>query len=282
MAEVFVADVVDPRVGSRTVALKLMRPEASREAFDAEADLMGMVRHPNLVERLEVGEAFGRPFIAMEHFSGGDLARVVHLLQRRGEPFPQPMAFHVALEALKALAYFHQMKGLSGRPLRLIHGDVTPANIFFSAEATVKLGDFGVAKSHVAGVGPDDEVAAGKLHYLSPEQTLGKPLGPGSDLFSLGVVLFELLVGAHPFHEAEGTTESVLEAMQTARFQAPSGLDKPLVALLRKALHPDPKSRFRTAGEMAGMLLHYVLDHGADASREDVAAWLRAARTARG
>lgn len=276
MAEVFLADAVDLRGQPFSVALKLMRKDVPVEAFADEADLMGLLQHPNLVQRLEVGEAFGRPFIAMELLVGGDLGGLMRALSQQRRSFPQDMAVHVCLEVLRGLAYFHRARTRSGRPLGLVHGDVNPANVFFSGEGEVKLGDFGVARARGASVdlGPADGVAAGKLHYLSPEQTRGEPLTPASDVFAVGIMLHELLVGLHPFRREETNADVVMAAIRAARLSLPDSLDRTLAAILRKALAPDVASRYRTAGELAGALLTWSLDVGHGPMREDVRHWL--------
>jgi serine/threonine-protein kinase len=274
MAEVFLADAVDDRGDQVKIALKLMRRATPLEAFHDEADLMGLLSHPNLVQRLEIGEAFGRPFIAMEFLMGGDLRALIEELRRRREAFPTSMAAHVVLEMLKGLSYFHQAKTRTGSPLGLVHGDVNPSNVFFSARGEIKLGDFGVAKSRHANIGPGDGVAAGKLHYLSPEQTRGEPLTAASDLFSVGIVLHELLTGFHPFRGDTSDTIAVMNAIRAAKLSLPEDLDRPLAQILRKALHPGLGVRYRTAGEFAGDLFAYTLDHGLLQSRANVQTWL--------
>jgi serine/threonine-protein kinase len=274
MAELFVADVVDEHGNERAVALKLMRPDASSDAFAAEADLMGLLQHPNLVERLEVGEAFGRPFIAMEFLLAGDLAQLRGSLAKQEQGFPLGMGFYIVLEVLKGLAHFHQAKTLSGRRLALVHGDVNPANVLFAAEGRVKLADFGVANSDLANLGPEAGMAAGKLHYLSPEQVRGEPLRPASDLFSLGIVLHELVVGRHPFHNGPGEVKAVMAALRSAKLSLPSTLDRGLAGLLKRALHPDLKGRFQTAGEFAGALVQTALEMGELPSHEQFQTWL--------
>ncbi|KFE67569.1 Serine/threonine protein kinase PrkC, regulator of stationary phase [Hyalangium minutum] len=274
MAEVFLADAIPPRGDKFSVALKLMRKGVPLEAFADEVDLMGLLDHPNLVRMLESGEAFGRPYIAMEFLDGGDLKRLMDAHETLKRRIPVGIAVHVCIEVLRALSYFHQLRTRSGRPLELVHGDVNPSNIFFSGEADVKLGDFGVAKGSAANIGPQDGVAAGKLHYLSPEQTLGESLTPASDLFSLGIVLHELVVGTHPFLRNETDDEVVMEAIRAAKVSLPDTVDKGLGQIIRKALTPDLDSRYRTAGEFAGALLTWTLDSGNSPSRENVKSWL--------
>jgi serine/threonine-protein kinase len=260
MAEVFLAETRDEKGEPLQVALKLMRKDVTAESFADEADLMGLLEHPNLVRRLEIGEAFGRYFIAMEFLVGGDLDGLLRAHQRRGQRIPVAAGVHVCMEVLRALAYFHQARTRSGRPLELVHGDVNPSNIFFSGQGEVKLGDFGVAKARGVDLGPEDGVTAGKLHYLSPEQTRGDAVTRASDLFSLGIVLHELVLGYHPFERGSDDPEVVMAAIRGAKLSLPDTLDKQLTAILRKALAPDVNQRYRTAGEFAGALLTWALD----------------------
>jgi serine/threonine protein kinase len=262
MAEVFLADTKDEKGAPLKVALKLMRKDVTAESFADEADLMGLLEHPNLVRRLEIGEAFGRYFIAMEFLMGGDLDGLMRAHQSQDKRLPVPLGVHICIEVLRALAYFHQACTRTGRPLELIHGDVNPANIFFSGQCEVRLGDFGVAKARGMELGPEDGVTAGKLHYLSPEQTRGDPLTQASDLFSLGIVLHELVLGSHPFQRDSDDPDVVMAAIRAAKLNLPDTLDRQLAAIVRKALAPDVNQRYRTAGEFAGALFTWALDTG--------------------
>ncbi|MFL5356197.1 serine/threonine-protein kinase [Archangium sp.] len=262
MAEVFLAETKDEQGSPLEVALKLMRKDVPPESFADEADLMGLLEHPNLVRRLEIGEAFGRYFIAMEFLRGGDLDGLLRAHEDQGQRLPVQVGVHVCIEVLRALAYFHQARTRSGRPLELIHGDVNPSNIFFSGQCEVRLGDFGVAKARGMELGPEDGVTAGKLHYLSPEQTRGDSLTPASDLFSLGIVLHELVLGFHPFQRHSSDPDVVMVAIRAAKLNLPDTLDRQLAAILRKALAPEMTQRYRTAGEFAGALFAWALDTG--------------------
>ena len=277
MAEVFLAETQDEKGAPLKVALKLMRKDVSAEAFADEADLMGLLEHPNLVRRLEIGEAFGRYFIAMEFLVGGDLEGLLRAHRQQGQAISAALGAHVCTEVLRALAYFHQARTRSGRPLELVHGDVNPSNIFFSGQGEVRLGDFGVAKARGLDLGPEDGVTAGKLHYLSPEQTRGDSLTQASDLFSLGIVLHELVLGFHPFAPESNDPDHVMAAIRSAKLNLPDTLDKPLAAVLRKALAPDVNQRYRTAGEFAGALFAWALDTGRPFGTREVQASLQQA-----
>lgn len=274
MAEVFLAEAIDEKGEQINVALKLMRKGMSEDTFNDEADLMGLLSHPNLVQKLEVGEAFSRPYIAMEFLIGGDLRSILDSHREQMKGFPTAMGVHVVLEVLRALAYFHQAKTRSGAELHLIHSDVNPANVFFSGSGEVKLGDFGVATSSRGAFGPGEGVTAGKLSYLSPEQTRGEQLTAASDLWAVGVMLHELAVGYHPFLKEGATEAAVMSGIRAGRLAIPDYVDRPLVAVLQKALQPDLRLRFRTAGEFAGPLFAYALDHNLYQTPKAVQDWL--------
>lgn len=274
MAEVFLAEAVDERGDQINVALKLMKKGVPEDSFAAEADLMGLLIHPNLVRLYEVGRAFNRPYIAMEFLIGGDLKEVMDAHMRQNKGVPLRMGVHIALELLKALAFFHNASTRIGGPLNLVHQDVNPANIFFSGQGDVKLGDFGVASSSYAGIGVGEGVAAGKLSYLSPEQTRAEKLTAASDVWAAGVVLHELVVGYHPFLKPGRSEQETMQAIRTAKIQVPEFVDKPLAAIITKALTPDLAKRYRTAGEMAGPLFTYALDNSLIPAPRAVQEWL--------
>ncbi len=274
MAEVFLAEAIDEKGDQLNVALKLMKKGMSEEAFADEADLMGLLKHPNLVQRLEVGHAFQRPYIAMEFLIGGDLRHVMDSHRSQMKGFPTAMGVHVTLEVLKGLAYFHTARTRSGQPLNLVHSDVNPANVFFSGHGQVKLGDFGVASSGHVDIGPGQGIAAGKLSYLSPEQTRGEKLSPASDLWAAGVMLHELVVGYHPFQKDGASEQETFNAIRSAKVAIPEYVDRPLTLILQKALAADLRNRYRSAGEFAGNLLTYALDHALSQSDGQVQEWL--------
>ena len=273
-AEVFLAEAVDEYGDQVKVALKLMRQGTPEENFADEADLMGLLSHPNLVRMMEHGVAFSRPFIAMEFLIGGDLFEVMAANRRAMKGFPMGMGIHVCLEVLKALAYFHKATTRSGTALNLIHSDVNPSNVFFSGEGDVKLGDFGVASSSQVAIGPGQGIAAGKLSYLSPEQTRGEALTPASDLWAVGVMLHEVVVGYHPFQKDGASDQQIMAAIRAPKLSIPDYVEKPLAAVITRALTPDLKTRFKTAGEFAGPLFGYALDQNLIPSRHETQQWL--------
>jgi serine/threonine protein kinase len=274
-AEVFLADATDERGELVNVALKLARRGEGETALADEADVMGLLSHPNLVRLVEVGRAFERPYIAMEYFGGGDLRGAMESHRRRMKGFPLGVGTHVVLEMLKGLAYFHQATSRSGAPLNLIHSDVNPSNVFFSNQGEVKLGDFGVASS--SRVANGEPAVAGKLWYLSPEQTRHLTLTPASDLWAAGVMLHELVVGYHPFEKEGVSDEEAFALIRSVKVVVPEYVEKPLALIILKALAPEPKNRFRTAGEFAGALFGHALDAGLYMTPPQLQQWLEGA-----
>jgi serine/threonine protein kinase len=281
MSEVFLAEATDEHGEQVNVALKLMKPGHSEEKFADEVDLMGLLSHPNLVRMVEHGLAFGRHYIALEFLIGGDLREVMDAHRRQMKSFPLNMGVHLVVEVLKGLAYFHTATSRSGTPLSLIHHDVNPANVFFSGNGEVKLGDFGVASSSQMNVDHGEGVAVGKLSYLAPEQTRGEPPTPASDLWSVGVMLHELVVGYHPFKhvdasggETEPSEADVMALIRAAKLSIPEYVDRPLAAIITKALAVDLRQRYRSAGEFAGPLFGYALDRNLLAAPRGVQDWL--------
>jgi serine/threonine protein kinase len=131
-----------------------------------------------------------------------------------------------------------------------------------------------VATSSHANIGPGEGITAGKLSYLSPEQTRGEKLAPASDLWAAGVMLHELVVGYHPFLKDGAKEQDTFNAIRAAKVSIPEYVDKPLMLILQKALAADPRNRYRTAGEFAGQLLTYALDLGQQQSESQVQEWL--------
>lgn len=164
--------------------------------LEKEGELAVQLEHPNVVQVHEVGAVGGRPYIAMEYVPGANLAHLIERIQP-GKLAPGP-AVRVVLDMCTALDYVHHARSHDGRPLRVVHGDVTPTNILVSTGGVAKLIDFSVAVSDVRGSGPDNTVR-GTYAYMSPEQARGEPVDQRTDVFALGVVLWELLAGRRLF-----------------------------------------------------------------------------------
>ncbi len=258
MAEVFLARVVGEGGFRREVVVKRILPHLQADPelvrlFVSEARLAARLHHPNIVQVFDFGQLDGQHYIVMERIAGKNVAELARVYEERSERMPPELAVHVAHEVLSGLAHAHSHRDDDGTAVPIIHRDVTPSNVMVSANGEVKLVDFGIAKAAAAS-GEVTRVLRGKASYLSPEQVAGHPVDHRSDIFSVGVVLWELLSGARLF--AGGSEPERLRAVVEARVPPlggealPAGLD----AVVQRALARDPAGRPQTAAELAAEL----------------------------
>jgi eukaryotic-like serine/threonine-protein kinase len=277
MAEVFLA--VQKGIGGfeKPVALKrirktvLERRHFAVEQFLNEAKIAATLTHPNIAQIYDVGEDEGLLYLAMEYVHGKDLRVFLRRLRERGEKVPLGAALHIAEQIARALHHAYTTADLNGRQLKAIHRDISPHNVLVSFDGAIKLVDFGVAIS--ASTGQEPGQIAGKHNYMSPEQLQGQPLDARSDLFSLGVVLYEMLTFERPFQH--DTREETLAAVNEARYQAASelrpDLPKSIDKLLGKLLSKKPSDRFPDGSRVADELLAFAAQTQAVGGAE----WIR-------
>lgn len=245
MAEVFLATAFGASGFEKRVAVKTLLPELSGEAeverlLIEEARLGARLSHRNLVGVHDLGVDGGVYYVCMDHVDGPDLATLI-----AAEPLPVSLALLVAEEVAHALAYVHEVTDEAGRPLGLVHRDVSPGNVLLSRNGEVKLADLGIAKATFLAETTRAGIRRGKHGYMSPEQVAGEPLTAHSDQFALGVTLMELLTGRRPFDGA-----SPAETVDLIREAAPpdvSGLDPDLAAVVTRCLARRPAERFDDA-----------------------------------
>ena len=257
MAEIFLARQGGLEGFEKTVVLKRIRPHLSKQQsfvkmFLNEAKLAAQLNHPNVVQIYDLGRLADSYFIAMEYIFGRDMRRIIPKADSMGIPFPLVYALKIASSVCEGLYYAHQKKDVYGIPLNIVHRDVSPENIFVSFDGTVKVLDFGIAKA----ANQVDQTRAGeikgKLSYMSPEQCMGKPLDRRSDLFSLGVVLYEWITGFKLF---TGESEvAILKSISEAKIYTPSyfkaDIPPAVEAILMRALERDREKRYQSAWEM--------------------------------
>ncbi|MEM6292147.1 MAG: serine/threonine-protein kinase [Myxococcota bacterium] len=228
----------------KQVVLKRALPEHAadpeyQQMFLREARIAASLDHPNVARVYDSGVAAdGRSFLAMEHVAGVDLRAL--LRAHRGEPLPLSITLTIAVGLSQGLSYVHSRRDLDGRHLGLVHRDVSPSNVLLSYDGAVKLTDFGVARADVESLATRSGAIKGKLAYMAPEQARGEGLDPRADLFALGVILFEMLVGRRPFGPMQDVAllyrilEEDAPAPTDLRPDVPSALSDVVVGLLAR------------------------------------------------
>jgi eukaryotic-like serine/threonine-protein kinase len=275
----------------KEVVLKQLLPEFTREPkfidlFLREARLSASLEHANIVHTIDLVNAGDDYFMVMEYVKGADLRTLLKRVRRKHNRFSPQAGVFIGHEILEALAYAHQKSAHDGRPLNLIHRDISPSNILLSGAGEVKLTDFGIAKAST-----HRSVfykVKGKVGYMSPEQARGEPVDARSDLFSLGVVFYEVLVGERLFvgdimSSASQIYAQPIQPPSQKRPEIPADLDQ----VILKALSLDPAGRFQSAEEFQETLTRVTTRHrlliGASEmsahlksiAGEDAASWLR-------
>jgi serine/threonine protein kinase len=262
MADVYKGRVSGPQGFERTFVVKRILPHLSDDAtfikmFVEEAKLSARLAHPNIVQIFELGAVEGEYFISMEYIRGRDLSETMRAIWKTmGPPRPELVAY-IGREACRALSYAHSLADERGRPLGMIHRDVSPSNIMMSYEGAVKLLDFGIAKA--LGEAPETTKSGtmkGKYAYMAPEQTEGDDVDHRIDIFSCGIVLHEVLTGRRLF---KGQND-VLTIERVRRCDVPPpSQQNPMVppeldAIILRALARDRDQRWATAADMADAL----------------------------
>jgi tetratricopeptide (TPR) repeat protein len=272
MAELFLAKRRGVEGFEKTVAIKRILPELSwnREfvsMFINEAKIAARLSHPNIVQIFDFGKIDDYYFIAMEYVRGENLRAVLQRAAEKDVPLSADIAAFIVARACAGLEHAHRKTDEAGRPLRIVHRDVSPQNVLVSYDGDVKVVDFGIAKAVTENPEVTRGVLKGKLSYLSPEQVNGVGLDARTDVFAAGLVFYELLVGRKLF--AKSDPAEVLDAIvhldADAVARSVPNLERNLRDVLRRALALDPEKRFGSAGEMQAALEEHLREH-ADAA----------------
>jgi serine/threonine-protein kinase len=281
MAEVYEARRPGPRGFAKRVALKRVLPQLAMDErllrmFCAEARVHAALTHPNLVSVLDFGEDNGELFLVMEYVDGVPLSDVLRAVVARKRAVDLGPALHIAREVAAGLAYAHHYRDEDDAPLGVVHRDVAPNNILLGRAGEVKLTDFGIVQSAWSEVRTAPGELRGKVGYVSPEQAMGQAVEARSDLFSLGVVLAEMLLGA-PLIPGASELE-ILKSLQSRSWEdlAPlRGKAPPSVtALLHKLLAKSPRNRPSSAALVAKQLDELASAERVRTSAHGLGLWL--------
>ncbi|AUX24193.1 protein kinase [Sorangium cellulosum] len=285
MADVFLAMAHGPASVNKLVVVKRLRSFADEEErqvlmFMDEAKLSARMNHPNVVQTYEVGGDQDGYFIVMEYLEGQPLKRVMKAaadLAPGMAGFSRGAWIRIIAEVLRGLHYAHELCDFDGRPLGIVHRDVSPHNIFVTYDGAVKLVDFGIAKASVNSSQTESGTFKGKLTYMAPEQvTAGRTADRRADIFAVGIVLWELLAGRRLF---EGDQISVMHQLVLGKIprlaSVVPGIPIALDQIAAKALEREPARRFSTAQEMCDVLESYLQWSGEDVRGEHLGACMR-------
>lgn len=269
MADVYLAEANYNGL-RKIVALKRILQALSSNAhfqdtFRYEAELSMELNHPNVVQVFEYGQtasAESEPvhlYMVMEYVDGVDLMKLIRK-SRESKPLPLGLSAYIIAEVLRGLDYAHRLVGPDGRLLELVHRDMSPQNILLSREGAVKVTDFGIAKA--LGHNEEEGILRGKLHYMSPEQARTEAVDCRSDIFAVGLILYEMVSGVHPYATFKG--HKALEAAIKAEISPPSLVNPQvpieLERILQKALAPHKEDRYQRARDMQVDLSRFL--HG--------------------
>jgi eukaryotic-like serine/threonine-protein kinase len=277
MADVFLS-VARGQMGFNKLAVikrlrqALAEEPAFRNMFLDEARLAARLNHPNIVHTYEVGEQNGVYFIAMEYLEGQSLNKVLKEALRRKEVIEPEVCARVVADALAGLHHAHTLADYDGRPLSIIHRDVSPHNIFVTYDGHTKLVDFGIAKAALSSTETEVGVLKGKVAYMSPEQAMGGRIDCRSDLFAMGIVLWELLARQRLMtgDNAANTLHKLMNEAIPRVSQAVPTIDPTLDMIVARALEKDPNRRFQSAAEMKDALEAWLSVQPRVARQDDV------------
>lgn len=281
MAEIWLATTQGPAGFQKDVVIKRILPQFANDAtfvemFLDEARLAAALSHPHIVSIFNLGQDGDSYFIAMEFIDGYDLSRLIVRAKTRGLSIPAHIAVRIVADACAGLDYAHNFVDREGNRVGLVHRDISPHNLLISRNGVVKLVDFGVAKAASSVHKTQTGMVKGKLAYLSPEQIHAKVLDGRSDIFAMGIVLYELLTGERPFGgESELLAISAIlnephQPMSNFRSDLPAGLDE----IIARALKKQAQDRFQSAAEMERALELWLKEQRQLVTQRDLADFL--------
>ena len=283
MGDVFLGVAQGPAGFSKLMVIKMLRPaladdEQFLQMFLDEARLAARLSHPNIVQTTEVGNEDRKFFLAMEYLEGQSLQRMRTRIAK-DQPFPLGPHLRILVEACNGLHYAHELVDIDGRPLNIVHRDATPHNIFVTYDGQVKVVDFGIAKAMDSSLETRTGELKGKIAYMPPEQASAQRVDRRADVFAMGVMLWEAVVGRRLW---KGLNEiAIMHQLVSGNIPGPRDIDpsipEELDAICRRALSTRPEGRHPTAADLANDLEQYLLASGDRTTTRDIARLLSAA-----
>jgi serine/threonine-protein kinase len=284
MAEVFRAESEGLQGFRKQVAIKRVLPHLSSKKkfismFLDEARLSAHLSHSNCVQVFDIGVGDNAYFIVMEFVDGANLKTVIDSLKKNQKEFPVEHAVFIALEICKGLSYAHELTDPQGTPLHIVHRDVSPPNVLITKFGEVKIVDFGLAKANSQLEKSEPGIIKGKFSYLSPEAAMGQEVDPKTDVFAVGIILWEILaqqrlfLGDTDFQTVKKVQAAVVPPITSINKKVPPELNR----IIAKSLARDPATRYQTAHDLGVDLSRFMFRYGAAVSTFDIATLVQGA-----
>jgi serine/threonine-protein kinase len=278
MAEVFRAESEGLQGFKKQVAIKRVLPHLSEKKkfismFLDEARLSAQLTHSNCVQVFDIGVGDNAYFIVMEYVDGANLKTIAESLRKAGREFPVQCAALIAVEICKGLSYAHELRDPNGVELKIVHRDMSPPNVLVTKYGEIKIVDFGLAKANSQLERSEPGIIKGKFSYLSPEAALGQEVDARTDIFAVGIILWELLSGQRlflgdtDFQTVKKVQQAVVPAISQINKQVPPELEK----IVARSLARDPNVRYQTARELAQDLNRFMFRFAQPVSTFDIA-----------
>jgi len=264
-------------VAIKTIRTDLLENQSTKDMFISEAKLVADLIHENIAQVYQLGQTEGQMFIVMEYVKGINLSRLIKKHKTNDKKISPDMASFICSRVARALSYAHLKTNEEGKSLQIVHRDVTPANILIDTLGVVKLTDFGIAKGITMGTPDEKKVLMGKYPYMSPEQVRLEGTDGRSDIFSLGIILYEMVTG-HKLMPVK-SREELLHFFKTQPIQAPTKFNpdvpKDLEEIIMDMLTIDPAKRMPTARKLVISLEKHMYNKGYGPTNEKLAIYMR-------
>lgn len=283
MAQLYKAKITGIQGFEKLIAIKMILPHLAKEkelvvSFIDEAKLAALLNHQNIVQIYDFGSMEESFFISMEYLFGNDLRAIWVRAREKNLPINLEYALYVMSRVCAGLGYAHELKDFQGNSLNIIHRDISPQNIFVTYQGDVKILDFGIAKAASQSSVTQCGMIKGKVAYMSPEQAAGKSIDQRSDIFSAGIVLYELISHAKMF-DGDSAIQ-ILTRVRDAEYrplqEVVTGLHPKVYAIVDRALAKDPQQRYQSCSEMASDLEECIIDLGLRPNARGLAQYMKA------
>lgn len=281
MAELYRAKITGVKGFEKVIAIKKILPHLTTDenligSFIDEAKLAALLQHHNIVQIYDFGNTDDAYFIAMEYLMGKDLRHIIKTARDKDLPLPLDNALYIVAQVCAGLFYAHHLKDYHGKDLNVIHRDVGPQNVFITYEGQVKVIDFGIAKAAIQDTTTQTGSIKGKIAYMSPEQARGEAIDHRSDIFSIGILFYEIVTGERMYG---GTSVEAFKKVIAAEFEPAEnlkpGLPPEIYHILNTALAKKPQDRYQTACEMLTDIDSLIADFSLQPSERTLSQYMK-------